>query len=89
MEYAIYFATGDRFVQPDGSLGEDPAWKTMADWGTVTCTGLVYESNYHFAVLAKNDVGDVSPLSEITVGRTNSDGYEPPASADETWSLLE
>lgn len=51
--YAI--ASGTDWVQADGTLGAGPVWQTEAIWGTVNVNGLTPQTNYCFAVKARNN----------------------------------
>lgn len=52
-KYAI--ATGTDWVQADGTLGINPVWQTEAIWSNVTINGLSPQTNYCFAVKARNN----------------------------------
>ena len=55
LEYAVYISSHNKYVQSDGALGDAPAWQTIADWGTVTVTGLSGDiSNYYFKTKSRN-----------------------------------
>jgi|GEM_PF-1427494 len=56
-DYAIQCATIERWVQADGSLGDDSMWQTADAWGTVTVTGLDPGTDYTFAAAARNGAG--------------------------------
>jgi fibronectin type 3 domain-containing protein len=52
---AIYNDTAGYYVDATGgSKGGTPVWRTAAEWGTVTITGLAPETNYNFKVKARN-----------------------------------
>ncbi|OJV50618.1 MAG: hypothetical protein BGO31_09230 [Bacteroidetes bacterium 43-16] len=51
--YAI--ASGTDWVQADGTLGTNPVWQTETLWGTVSVNGLMPQTNYCFAVKARNN----------------------------------
>ncbi len=51
--YAI--ASGTDWVQADGTLGSNPAWQTETIWNNVTINGLNPQTNYCFAVKARNN----------------------------------
>lgn len=57
--YAIYCATTGQYVQTNGVLGANPAWQTMAAWGTITVTGLTTGTSYCFYAEAMNENGDI------------------------------
>ncbi|GEM_PF-2394722 len=54
-EYAI--ASGTNWVQANGTLGTTVTWMTAADWNAITVSELVPNTNYCFAVKARNDEG--------------------------------
>ncbi|GEM_PF-1108079 len=51
--YAI--SSGTSWVQADGTLGASPVWQTEAVWNNVTINGLNPQTNYCFAVKARNN----------------------------------
>lgn len=53
-EYALYSPTSDRWVGADNTLGETPVWRTAADWGTATVTGLAEYRTHAFQAVARN-----------------------------------
>jgi predicted GH43/DUF377 family glycosyl hydrolase len=56
-EYAIRETATAKYVQPDGTLGNSLAWRTLADWGGssgLTVTGLSAGYTYTFKVIARN-----------------------------------
>ncbi|MCW4468069.1 lamin tail domain-containing protein [Flavobacterium sp. MFBS3-15] len=54
--YAIQEAAG-QYVQASGALGASAVWRTAAEWGTVTVTGLTAATDYTFAAKARNNAG--------------------------------
>ncbi len=63
LEYAINETTSGSFVQAGGTLGASPVWRTTAQWGTITVTGLSSPvANYIFKVKSRNpsDAADAS-----------------------------
>lgn len=54
-EYAV--ASGTRWLQADGTLGATPIWMTAAALQAVTITELTPNTNYCFAVKARNNDG--------------------------------
>ncbi|MEO4005769.1 lamin tail domain-containing protein [Flavobacterium sp. CAU 1735] len=51
--YAIREINGS-YVQANGTLGVNPVWRTAAQWGTITVTGLADNTAYTFGVKARN-----------------------------------
>jgi len=49
------------YVQADGSVGGHPVWRSKADWGTTTVTGLTWNTTYHFTVRAFDGVAGTCP----------------------------
>jgi len=60
--YALKCTTLGQWVQAQGSLGASPLFKTAADWGTVTVTGLAPGTAYSFSVCAQNGAGVATAL---------------------------
>ena len=56
-EYALYCTSAGLWVQADGTLGAPWVWRTAADWGTATVTGLAEYSAHSFAAVARNGFG--------------------------------
>ncbi len=56
-EYAIYCTSAGLWVQADGSLSAPQVWRTAADWGAATVTGLAEYSAHSFAAVARSSVG--------------------------------
>lgn len=55
------------WVQADGRLGSAPAFQTAAAWGTVAVTGLLPQTPYAFAAVARNGDGvETAPGPEAT-----------------------
>ncbi|MGQ2983169.1 beta strand repeat-containing protein [Flavobacterium sp.] len=52
--YAIREAAG-QYVQASGALGATAVWRTAAEWATITVTGLTADTDYTFAVKARNN----------------------------------
>lgn len=54
--YTLYaIAAGSQWVQANGTLGTAAAWLSASDWNAVTINGLMPNTNYCFAVKAKNN----------------------------------
>jgi len=54
-QYAI--ASGTNWVQANGTLGTAATWMTAADWNAIIVSELVPNTNYCFAVKARNNAG--------------------------------
>ena len=68
--YAIYCTTTGQYVQPNGTLGANPVWQTMAAWATVTVTGLTTGTSYCFYAEAKNGNGDIRQSAAVLLTQT-------------------
>lgn len=64
--YSIYCSTAGLFVQANGSLGATEVFRSMADWGTITVTGLTQNSNYCFYAKARSTDGEIAVASAGT-----------------------
>lgn len=62
--YAIREASGS-YVQANGTLGTNPVWRTAAQWGTITVTGLTDNTPYTFSTKARNQA---TPAVETAFG---------------------
>jgi len=61
-QFAIYNETSSEYIAADGSgNGSTPIWRTDAQWGTTTVTGLSSSTTYTFRVMARN--GDDIPTA--------------------------
>ncbi len=55
--YALQEKNSGLYVQSNGALGGSATWQTIAQWGTVTVTGLTANTSYIFRAKARNDSG--------------------------------
>jgi len=60
VQYAITigggaYTLGSNWVLADGSVGTTPEWRTDAQWGTETITGLAANTTYTLQVKARYD----------------------------------
>lgn len=62
--YAIRETNGS-YVQANGTLGVNPVWRTAAQWGTITVTGLADNTPYTFSTKARNQA---TPALETSFG---------------------
>ncbi|MBI4281426.1 hypothetical protein HY625_01255, partial [Candidatus Uhrbacteria bacterium] len=69
-EYAILETTQNKYVQANGALGSTEAWQTLAQWGTLTVTGLTQNQQYIFTVKARNSAGVATDASNPSSGNT-------------------
>ncbi len=69
-EYAIYDTVTAKYVQANGTLDNNAAWQTIANWGTKTVTGLVTGGIYHFKVKSRNGNLDETPFGPGTSDTT-------------------
>ena len=67
-QYAI--ASGNRWVQTNGTLGTTAAWLSAADWNALTIIELTPNTDYCFAVKAKNNDGIETVLNTEACIRT-------------------
>ncbi len=59
-EFAVLEKESGKYVQKDGTLGDDPLWQPYEDWGGkdgVLITGLDAKGTYTLQVLVRNAVG--------------------------------
>ncbi len=61
--YAIQ--VGTRFVQANGTLSASAVWQTLAQWGTITVTGLAQGTAYAISTEAQNGSGTNSAFSTV------------------------
>jgi hypothetical protein len=87
VRYAIYTnATPRKWVQADGSIGNNPAWQTLADWGaplrvgplanfdTVKFTVIAYDPvNFTTAQNDENGPAPLVPISSIEIHPTTGE----------------
>jgi fibronectin type 3 domain-containing protein len=74
VEYSIYCETNGKYVQSDGSLGDSPAWKNDAAWGTIRVTGLAANTAHVFKTQSRNYYdGSVKSEFSPTGGATTMD----------------
>ncbi len=65
--YAVTDHNSGLFVQSDGTLGSEAAWKTRDDWYNFTVTGLDLGTEYSFSSIARNDDGiETDPGPEVS-----------------------
>ena len=74
--YAIQCATTGQYVQAGGGLGTYSVWKTAADWGAVTVSGLSEHTSYGFSAVARNGAG-VNTWIGIAAHLTTLDATAP------------
>jgi len=75
-EYAIRVDSGmggNVWVQPDGTLGAAPVYRTIPAWGTVTVTGLTGGVFYGVFGVARNGEGVDSAIGLAGYGQTLED----------------
>lgn len=82
LEYALYvtWETNSKYVQPDGSLGDNASWETIANWGTKTASGLTSPvSQYMFHEKSRNtaDTADQVTSQSVVGDGANSGGITP------------
>lgn len=51
--YALRVVNLGQWVQADGTLGASPVWRTAAQWGTVTVSGLPRSATHNFRTRAR------------------------------------
>ncbi|MBV5322498.1 MAG: hypothetical protein JZU60_01530, partial [Ilumatobacteraceae bacterium] len=70
-EFCINETGTTKFVQANGTLGNNAVWKTATLWGTITVTGLSVNASYTFQVKARNgalvetDYGSTASLTTL------------------------
>lgn len=70
-ELALYNLTSGWYVDASGGAnGPVPVWRTAAQWGTVTVTGLLPDTDYAFRVKARNGDGVETAWSPAGWGHT-------------------
>ncbi|HMP76150.1 MAG TPA: choice-of-anchor D domain-containing protein [Kiritimatiellia bacterium] len=75
--FSIQATNSSLFVQTNGTLGASEHWRTDADWGTITVTGLSPSQQYGFRVRAQNGQGTLTAYSTVANGTTSA-GSVPP-----------
>ena len=68
--YSIYETTTSKYVQADGTLGNNPTYQTALAWGIKTVTGLTPSTLYTFQVTARNASNIVTSAGEPKSGMT-------------------
>lgn len=70
-KYAIFERVRGFFIQPDGSFGSTPAWRTIDEWGAggFVTNQLAAGAPYEFAVQAQNGEGASGEL--VSAGTDN------------------
>ncbi len=65
--YAIYESNGGKWLEANHELGPDKSYKTLTEWGLdgITVDDLLSGGSYRFQLMAKNDAGKETALSEI------------------------
>jgi hypothetical protein len=53
--YAIHEENSDKFVQPNGTLGDLKVWQTLTNWGTITINNLDPDQKLTLAIAAQNN----------------------------------
>lgn len=62
------------YVQADGSISGSAVWRTDADWGTITVTGLSLNTQYSFCAKSRNGDAIESVFGVSSSGTTNNRG---------------
>ena len=75
--YSIRCTTTNQYVQADGSLGAIEVFRTRADWGTITLSGIPADTEYCFYAKAKNGDGDVRFNASNTLCTTRINAVAP------------
>ena len=76
--FSIQATNSSLYVQTNGTLGATEHWRTDADWGTTTVTGLSPSQQYGFRVRARNGEGTLTAWSTVANGTTSA-GAAPPS----------
>jgi len=74
--YAVYNATDGLYLDADGAGTTEAVWRTKAEWGTITATGLTPDTAYTFTVKALNQADvetEFGPASDCTTSGLSSD----------------
>jgi photosystem II stability/assembly factor-like uncharacterized protein len=86
-EFAIQESGSSKYVQASGALDAGVIWKTVADWATITVTGLTNGNTYNFQAKARNitNVETVfGPSAEGTTGEKPTLAWQPGSVWSET-----
>ena len=68
--FAIQEQNSSKYVQADGSLGDTEAWRSVADWGVATVTGLDPDQELTIRVKARNAEDAETSFSGTSTVRT-------------------
>ncbi len=60
-QYAILEQNNNLYLQNNCTLGENPEWKNLAQWGRYYVTGLHPNTEYIFVTVARNGAGEITP----------------------------
>ncbi|MFA6131699.1 MAG: hypothetical protein WC702_01345 [Patescibacteria group bacterium] len=89
LDYAIFESSTGKYVQADGTLGDDAVWQTTVAWSTITVTGLASPiSDYVFSTKSRNpsDAAHASTSeSLLSAGASTTPTVAPSSTGGGVW----
>ncbi|NHB68069.1 T9SS type A sorting domain-containing protein [Perlabentimonas gracilis] len=83
VEYALKTLNSNKWVQTDGTLGDESFWQSIEDWGSITITGLSPDTEYGVVAYARaNEEQSVYSWDEQAKARTHANTPGAPTFTD-------